>query len=152
MVIGTACSNSSSKSSSDSTTFKKTDTNDPKKDPSLNTVTNEVESKFKQLSYKDKKTGVTLRYSLFVPKNYDKNTKYPLLTFIPDDSVTGKSTTTGITQGYGGSIWATNSEQKKHASFVLIPVFDTSTVSGGTGQFGSSVVKKNVQTYLDLLN
>ncbi|WP_300561449.1 prolyl oligopeptidase family serine peptidase [Companilactobacillus sp.] len=153
MVIGTACSSSNSSSSKDSseTTFKKTDTNDSKKDPSLTTVTNEVESKFKQLSYKDKKTGVTLRYNLFVPKNYNKDKKYPLLTFIPDDSVTGKSTKTGITQGYGGSIWATNSEQKKHASFVLVPVFDTSTVSGGVGQFGSSVVKKNVQTYLDLM-
>jgi len=74
-----------------------------------------------------------------------------MITFIPDDSVTGKSTKTGITQGYGGSIWATNSEQKKHASFVLVPVFDTSTISGGTGEFGSAVVNKNVQTYLDLM-
>lgn len=152
VIFGTACSNISSTSQKSTTeSFKKTDTNDSKKDPSLTKVTKEVESKFKQLSYKDKKTGVTLRYNLFVPKNYNKKTAYPLLTFIPDDSVTGKSTSTGITQGYGGSIWATNSEQKKHASFVLVPVFDTSTISGGTGQFGSSVVKKNVQTYLDLL-
>lgn len=74
-----------------------------------------------------------------------------MLTFIPDDSIVGQSTATGITQGYGGSIWATSAEQKKHPSFVLIPLFDTSTVSGGMGQFGSSVVKKNVNTYLDLL-
>ncbi|MQS88956.1 alpha/beta hydrolase-fold protein [Companilactobacillus mishanensis] len=152
-VIGTACSSSSSDSSSkSSTSFKKTDTNDSKKDPSLSKVTSEVESKFKQYSYKDKKTGVTLRYNLFVPKNYSKDKSYPMLTFIPDDSVTGQSTKTGITQGYGGSIWATNSEQKKHASFVLIPVFDSSTVSGGMGEFGSKVVKKNVNTYLDLLD
>lgn len=152
-VIGTACSSNSSKTSSnDSTSFKKTDTNDPKTDPSLSKVTKEVKSEFKQLKYKDSKTGVTLRYNLFVPKNYSKDKSYPLLTFIPDDSVTGKSTSYGITQGYGGSIWATKAEQKKHASFVLVPVFDSSTISGGTGQYGSAVVKKNVQTYLDLLD
>lgn len=153
-VVGTSCSsnNTGTKESTSSTSFKKTNTNDSTKDPSLTKVTNEVTSKFKQLSYKDKKTGVTLRYNLYVPENYNKNKEYPLLTFIPDDSVTGKETSYGITQGYGGSIWATSAEQKKHASFVLVPVFDTSTISGGTGQFGSSVVKKNVQTYLDLLN
>ncbi|WP_048705644.1 alpha/beta hydrolase-fold protein [Companilactobacillus ginsenosidimutans] len=152
-IIGTACSSSSSSSDSkDSSSFKKTDTNDPKADPSLSKVTKEVKSEFKQLSYKDKKTGVTLRYNLYVPKNYDKNKSYPMMTFIPDDSVTGQSTIKGVTQGYGGSIWATKAEQKKHASFVLIPVFDSSTVSGGMGEYGSAVVKKNVQTYLDLLN
>ncbi|MFC6177183.1 alpha/beta hydrolase-fold protein [Companilactobacillus huachuanensis] len=159
VLVGTACSSSSSSSNSSSSSkkttssksFKKTNTNDAKTDPSLSSVTSSVESEFKQLSYTDKKTGVTLRYALYVPKNYDKKTAYPLLTFIPDDSVTGQSTATGITQGYGGSIWATASEQKKHASFVLIPVFETSTVSGGMGQFGSTVVKKNVNTYLDLL-
>lgn len=154
VLVGTACSTSntsSSKKTTSSTSFKKTNTNDAKADPSLSSVTSSVKSDFKQLSYTDKKTGVTLRYALYVPKNYDKKTAYPMLTFIPDDSVTGQSTATGITQGYGGSIWATASEQKKHASFVLIPVFDTSTVSGGFGQFGSSAVKKNVNTYLDLL-
>lgn len=157
-LVVTACSTSSNSSTTSKTTtkttsktFKKTNTNDSKTDESLTKVTSEVSSEFKQLTYKDKKTGVTLRYNLYVPKNYSKKTAYPLLTFIPDDSVTGQSTTTGITQGYGGSIWATASEQKKHPSFVLIPVFDTSTVSGGMGQFGSTVVKKNVQTYLDLL-
>lgn len=152
MLIGTACSSGNSNTGTDSAgSFKKTNTDDAKPDPSLEKVTSEVSSKFRQLSYTDKKTGVTLRYNLFVPKNYDKNTAYPLLTFIPDDSVTGQNTTAGITQGYGGSIWATNLEQKKHASFVLIPVFDSSTVAGGTGQYGSAVDKNNVQTYLDLL-
>ncbi|WP_338214219.1 hypothetical protein [Companilactobacillus muriivasis] len=151
VLVGTACSasnsssnsSSSSKKTTSSTSFKKTNTNDSKADSSLSSVTSSVESKFKQLSYTDKKTGVTLSYALYVPKNYNKKTAYPMLTFIPDDSVTGQSTATGITQGYGGSIWATDSEQKKHASFVLIPVFDTSTVSGGFGQFGSSAVKTN---------
>lgn len=132
--------------------LKKTDTNDATADSSLSTVLNETESKFTQASYKDSKTGVTLKYNLFVPANYSKRSSYPLLSFIPDDSVTGKSTKTGLSQGYGGTIWATPSEQKKHASFILVPVFSTSTVAGGVGQSGSSVVKKNVQTYLDLLS
>lgn len=145
-------SSSSTSSSSSSKTFKKTDTNDATADSSLSTVLNETESKFTQASYKDSKTGVTLKYNLFVPANYSKRTSYPLLSFIPDDSVTGKSTKTGLSQGYGGTIWATPSEQKKHASFILVPVFSTSTVAGGVGQSGASVVKKNVQTYLDLLS
>ncbi|MFD1417632.1 carboxylesterase family protein [Companilactobacillus keshanensis] len=158
-ITVTACSSSDASSSSKSTSsskttssFKKTSTDDSKSDPSLTKVTSEVKSEFKQLEYKDKKTGVTLRYNLYVPKNYSKSKSYPMMTFIHDDSVTGKSTITGVTQGYGGSIWATKAEQKKHASFVLVPVFDTSTISGGFGQSGSAVVKKNVQTYLDLLN
>lgn len=144
-------SSSSSSANSSSVTIKKTDTNDTKTDPSLNTVLKETESKFKQSSYKDSKTGVTLKYNLYIPENYDKSKSYPMVNFIPDDSVTGRSTKTGLTQGYGGTIWATSSEQKKHASFVLVPVFSTSTISGGVGQSGSAVVKKNVQTYLDLL-
>ncbi|GAA3616680.1 prolyl oligopeptidase family serine peptidase [Secundilactobacillus similis] len=158
-----ACSTTQSKSSASSsssgnsakktsqTTMTKTSTDDSKADGSLKTVLSETKSKFKQLSYKDTKTGVTLKYNLYVPENYNKNKAYPLVSFIHDDSVTGKSTVSGLTQGYGGVIWATPSEQAKHASFVVDPVFSTSTVSGGMGQSGSAVVKKQVQTYLDLL-
>ena len=56
-----------------------------------------------------------------------------------------------MTQGYGGVIWATEAEQEKHASFVLVLYFETSTVEGGMGQSGSSVVEDQVKTYYDLL-
>ncbi len=152
---GSSASSSSktaANSSSSTTSFKKNSTNDAKKDPSLSTTLKETQSKFKQYTYKDSKTGVSLKYNLYVPTNYNKKTSYPLVSFIHDDSITGKSTTASLTQGYGGVIWATPSEQAKHASFVFVPTFSTSTISGGMNQFGSSVVKKNVQTYLDLLS
>jgi len=52
VLVGTACSTSntsSSKKATSSTSFKKTNTNDAKADPSLSSVTSSVESKFKQL-------------------------------------------------------------------------------------------------------
>ncbi|MFD0898124.1 carboxylesterase family protein [Loigolactobacillus binensis] len=163
MVTLAACStnNSANKSSSSSSTatskasssssFKKTNTDDAKTDPALTSVLAETESKFKQLSFKDSKTGVTLQYNLYVPANYTSKKSYPMVSFIHDDSVTGQSVKTGLTQGYGGTIWATATEQAKHASFVLVPVFSTSTIAGGMGQSGSAVVKAQVQTYLDLV-
>lgn len=144
-------SSSSSSSSAKSSSITKTDTNDAAATPALKTVLKQVESKYIQLTYTDPKTGVKLAYNLYVPDNYNKNKSYPLITFIHDDSIVGKSTKSALTQGYGGVIWATKVEQKKHASFVLVPAFKKSTVSGGMGQSGSSVVKSQVNTYLDLL-
>lgn len=120
-------------------------------DLTLGAVLGEVQSKFENMSYTDESTGVTLKYYLFVPGNYDNNTKYPLVSFIHDDSVTGKGEEDALTQGYGGVIWATALKQMKHASFVLMPYFETSTIAGGAGQSGSEVVEAQVQTYYDLL-
>ncbi|MDR3241208.1 MAG: hypothetical protein LBT37_03430 [Lactobacillaceae bacterium] len=144
-------STAASSSAATSSSFTKTNTDDPTEDPALATVLSEVQSKYQKLSYTDDATGVTLNYYLYVPENYDKNTKYPLISFIHDDSVTGKGMENALTQGYGGVIWATEAEQKKHASFVLVPYFETSTIAGGAGQSGSEVVEAQVQTYYDLL-
>lgn len=120
-------------------------------DPSLEAVLNEVQSKFAQLTYTDAETGVSLNYNLFIPANYDESKSYPMITFIPDDSLTGKSTVEALTQGYGGVIWATDVEQEKHESFVLVPSFASSTIAGGTGQAGSAVDENQVNTFLGLL-
>jgi predicted peptidase len=120
--------------------------------PDLTAVLNEVQSKFVQESFTDTQTGVTLEYNLFVPDGYDAGISYPLITFIHDDSVTGKDAIAALTQGYGGVIWATAAEQQKHASFVLVPEFSTSTIEGGIGQSGEAVVEAQVNTYLHLLD
>ncbi|GEM_PF-5940541 len=70
-------STASSDETSDSLT--KTNTDHPTEDPSLDTVLNEVQSKFQQLSYTDEETGVTLAYNLYVPEDYDK---YPMVSFM----------------------------------------------------------------------
>jgi predicted peptidase len=120
--------------------------------PSLADVLSEVQSKFTQEIYEDSETGVTLPYNLFVPENYDSDQKYPMITFIHDDSIVGKDVAVGLTQGYGGVIWATESEQAKHASFVLVPVFQSSVVAGGAGQTGSEVDEDQLNAYLHLLS
>lgn len=120
-------------------------------DPSLEDVLGEVQSKFIQLTYTDPDTGISLDYNLFIPKNYNKNKSYPMVTFIHDDSITGKNSTDALTQGYGGVIWATNAEQQKHESFVLVPLFSSSTIAGGMHQLGSAVDESQVSTLLGLL-
>jgi len=102
--------------------------------PDSNVIVNDkainlVVDDFKQLEYKDPKTGETLKYNLFVPKNYDKNKSYPMVMFIHDAGVTSTETDTTLVQGLGGVIWATPSEQAKHECFVLAPQYASATVN-----------------------
>ncbi len=78
---------------------------------------------FKTLKFTDKTTGKTMEYSLFVPKNYDKTKKYPLVLFMADASTVGKGVIAPLMQGYGGIIWATDESQAKNPSFVLVPSY-----------------------------
>lgn len=94
-----------------------------------NQVINTVVDDFLKLEYKDPKTGYTLKYNLFVPKNYDKHTSYPLVMFIHDAGVTSEITDTTLIQGLGGVIWATPSEQAKHECFVLAPQYASGIVN-----------------------
>ena len=55
--------------------------------------------------------------------------KFELFTFIPDSSVVGKDAETVLTQGWGGLVFASEEEQAKHPSFVLVPVFTDTVVN-----------------------
>jgi predicted peptidase len=48
--------------------------------------------------------------------------------FIPDSTGAGKSAAEIVEQYYGATVWVTDEEQAKHASFVLVPAF-TGTVT-----------------------
>ena len=52
-----------------------------------NKIKNLIVENFKQFVYKDTKTGTTVKYNLYIPKNYDKNKKYPLVLFMHDAGV-----------------------------------------------------------------
>jgi predicted peptidase len=93
---------------------------------------------FLKLKYKDPKTGKTLRYNLFVPKNYDTKKSYPMVLFIHDRGVCSSETDMTLIQGIGGVIWATPSEQAKHKCFVLAP------------QYESAIVNDNSETTVDV--
>lgn len=94
----------------------------------LQAMINNVEPKFIQLEYTDESTGLTIPYNLYIPDHYDPHKSYPLITFIADSSVVGEDTTAPLEQGWGGLIWATDTEQQKHPSFVLVPEYPETTV------------------------
>lgn len=83
---------------------------------------------FKQFEYYDKNTDITLKYNLYIPKDYDPSKSYPLVLFIHDASGAGKDIKNTLTQGLGAVIWASPEEQAKHECFVLAPQYNVVTV------------------------
>lgn len=82
-----------------------------------------IAPRFLTLQFDDKETGRSMAYSLYVPENYDSNRSYPLVLFMADGSTTGKGVMAPLKQGYGGIIWATDENQAKNPSFVLVPAY-----------------------------
>ena len=97
-------------------------------DTELQEMIEKIVPKYRLLTYDDAETGTSLQYYLFVPEDYDASQNYPLIQFIPDSSVVGREAEAVLTQGWGGLIWATEEEQAKHASFVVVPVFTETIV------------------------
>ena len=105
-------------------------------DTELQTMIAEVAPKFQLLTYEDAETGTSLQYQLYIPENYDASQSYPMIQFIPDSSVVGKGTDVVLTQGWGGLIWATDAEQAKHPSFVVVPIFTETIVDDNHNHSG----------------
>jgi predicted peptidase len=84
---------------------------------------------FQQFEFTDPNAGITLKYNLYIPKDYDANKSYPLVLFIHDAGVVSTDPRTTLIQGLGGVIWATPSEQAKHESFVLAPQYSYAIVN-----------------------
>lgn len=97
-------------------------------DEEIQMVLDQNAPKFQQYTFTDEETGIIFEYSLYVPEDYDASKSYPLIMFIPDSTGAGKSAAEIVQQYYGATIWATDEEQAKHASFVLVPAF-TGTVT-----------------------
>ena len=105
-------------------------------DAELQTMIAEVAPKFQLMTYEDAETGTSLQYQLYIPENYDASQSYPMIQFIPDSSVVGKGTDVVLTQGWGGLIWATDAEQAKHPSFVVVPIFTETIVDDNHNHSG----------------
>ena len=84
---------------------------------------NETLKKFRQLTFEDAKTGQTMAYNLLVPEGYDGTKSYPLVLFMADASTAGKEVTAPLTQGYGALEFASDRDQQKHPSFILVPQY-----------------------------
>ena len=64
-----------------------------------------------------------LKYNLFVPDGQKDGKRYPLVLFIADIGANGLADRMALSQGIGGTVWASEMEQKKHPCFVLVPQF-----------------------------
>ena len=84
---------------------------------------NMIVDDFQQLKFIDRATGLTLTYNLFIPKNYQPETKYPLVLFMHDLGVTNLDPYTTLVQGLGATVWASAEEQTKHQAFILAPQY-----------------------------
>ena len=93
-----------------------------------NKIKNLIVENFKQFVYKDTKTGTTVKYNLYIPKNYDKNKKYPLVLFMHDAGVLSEDTKTTLLQGNGAISFATPEEQERHEAFVIAPQYSRKVV------------------------
>ncbi len=110
-------------------TTKNTVINPSKKVLTNNNSRDLIVEDFKQFEFKDSKTGLTLGYNLYIPKNYDKNKKYPLVLFMHDAGPTDlKETIVALIQGNGAIVFASPEEQAKHEAFVLAPKYNKPVV------------------------
>jgi len=114
-------------------------------DPEIQAVLDENADKFEQFVFDDPVTGISLEYSLFIPEGYDGSASYPLLMFIPDSTGAGKTARQIVEQYYGATVWVTDEEQAKHASFVLVPAFSETVVKDDWS------VSEQVETLVNLI-
>lgn len=94
------------------------------------TTVNLVADDFKQASFADPQTGVTVNYNLFVPKNYNPQKAYPLVLFMHDAGISGSDVKATLQQGLGAVVWASPESQAKNEAFVLAPQFNRKAVNG----------------------
>ena len=111
----------------------------------LEKVSNEVKDKYKEFTYTDDETGLSIDYGLFIPESYGKSNKvYPLIMFIGDATTTGNTITQILENCIGSVIWATAEEQKKHECFVLVPTFNEKLIDDSNGN-------STISNYMDVI-
>ena len=77
---------------------------------------------FKQYKYEN--NSKIIEYNFYIPENISQDEYYPLIVFISDKSLVGQEVTAPLTKTVGGPIWATDTVQKKHKCFVLVPQYN----------------------------
>ena len=92
-------------------------------------VREEIVDDFQLKTYKDTLTGETLTYNLFLPKDYDKTHKYPLVLFMHDMGTTSNNPKVSLIQGLGGVSFANDLWQKDHPCIVLAPQYTRKVVN-----------------------
>ena len=110
---------------------------------------------FRQYNYTDTEDlSKILHYNLFIPEKYNdtESKKYPLIVFIGDASTVGKEVTYPITQTIGGPIWATDTIQKNHNCFVLVPQYSEVIIDDRDGYTKSEYINVTERLINNLTN
>ncbi len=87
-------------------------------------VENLIVDDFRQLEFQNPGTGRSLKYNLFIPKEYEAAKSYPLVLFMHDAGATSDVTRTTLLQGLGAICWASPEDQAKRPCFVLAPQYE----------------------------
>ena len=116
---------------------------DKSEDKELQSMVSEVKSKFTTGEYSDADSGLSVPYNILLPEDYDESKTYPMVVFIGDATTVGTDMEYSITQGWGGTVWATSEEQTKHEAIVLVPVFPETVIDDNNGE--------NKSGYLELI-
>jgi predicted peptidase len=86
-------------------------------------------SRFTQKVFTDPETGISLPYSLYLPKKIKQGEKLPLVYFGVDMSGNNDDFTTPLYQGNGATIWTDPAFQAKHPSIVVAPQYTSELVT-----------------------
>lgn len=97
---------------------------------------------FEKKTFTDSETGITLPYFVYLPEGYSEEEKYPLVFFVPDASADTSIDTATLTQGNGGTIWASEDEQTKHKAIVVAVQYPLDVVK----KYGALTTDENVWT------
>lgn len=82
---------------------------------------NELFDRFAPGIFTDEENGLTMMYQLYMPENYEPEKNYPLILYWHGGGEKGVDNEKPLLTSLCGSIWASDTEQKKHPSFILVP-------------------------------
>ncbi|WP_437308935.1 hypothetical protein [Sorangium sp. So ce388] len=98
-------------------------------------VTRHAAAGYEPHKYTEPGTGLVLEYNLYVPNDYDREQKYPLLVFLHaagrDSDLPRNLSSSG--KGWTGS-FIDDGDDKKYPSFFLIPISQTNRSGWGDGR------------------
>ncbi len=100
--------------------------------PTIDQLISEVQGKFTQDVYADSQSGKSITYNVFLPEGYKDSKQYPLVVYIPDASVVGKSSEDYLSQ-YGALIWASKMQQREQESIVVVPQYNEKIIDDNNG-------------------
>ena len=100
--------------------------------PTVEELISEVQGKFTQQTYSDTQSGKNITYNVFLPEGYRDSKQYPLVVYIPDASLVGKSSAEYLSQ-YGALIWASKMQQREQETIVVVPQYEERIIDDNNG-------------------